>query len=341
MDNNVIREAIKDSMRAYLNEGKQVGELYHWTTFIGVYMILKDNRIKSANRSVRDDATTINYDDKYGVSFTRDKFFHGWKNRHYPMEACIVIDGDKLSNNYKLFPYNDFFDGEYKPKKKQADEMETRTNKEVNNVIRYIKRIELYHNDGGASEKEQLDYIKWFAPYKNVLKGFNYKNYTSIDEFKNELCEYIKSKGIKCIIHNNNNLNENKIPNNNNNNITVYHGTKPKFINDIKKNGLIDKNSNYSQGWYMVSTDFESALFHSHPDESDNNDSVYVVEFEIPNNININNGRWVGYPYLWKGQKMKDNSTWFALMQQIPKEFIKNIHKIDYQTWIKQKERGF
>ena len=39
--------------------------------------------------------------------------------------------------------------------------------------------------------------------------------------------------------------------------------------------------------------------------------------------------------------KMKDNSTWFALMKQIPKEFIKKIHKIDYNKWINQKNVGF
>ena len=335
MENNKLKNFIKTTIREFLNEqmlneSKQVGELYHWTTFIGVYMILEDNRIKSANRSVRDDATTFNYDDKYGVSFTRDKQFHGWKNRHYPMEVCIVVDGDKLSNNYKLFPYNDFFDGKDKPNKKEADEMETRTNKDVNNVIKYIKRIELYHNDSGASEKEQLDYIKWFAPYKNVLKGFNYQNYTSVDEYKNELCRYIKSKGVACKIQDN--LIKESIDNNT---IKVFHGTKPKFVNDIKNNGLIDK-SGYNQGWYMVSTDFESALFHAHPD-NDNGD-VYVIEFEIPNN---KIDRWDGYPYLWKGQKMKDNSTWFALMKQIPKEFIKKIHKIDYNKWINQKNVGF
>lgn len=120
-----------------------------------------------------------------------------------------------------------------------------------------------------------------------------------------------------------------------NNIIKVFHGTKPKFVNNIKNNGLIDK-LGYNQGWYMVSTDFESALFHAHPDENDNN--VYVIEFEIPNN---ENDRWDGYPYLWKGQKMKDNSTWFALMKQIPKEFIKKIHKIDYNKWINQKNVGF
>jgi RNA:NAD 2'-phosphotransferase (TPT1/KptA family) len=130
----------------------------------------------------------------------------------------------------------------------------------------------------------------------------------------------------------NNKLNEELIYNDV---ITVYHGTKPKSLNSIKRDGLIDK-SGYNQGWYMVSTDFESALFHAHPDETDNN--VYVIEFEIPNN---KNDRWRGYPYLWKGQKMKDNSVWFALMQKIPNEFIKKIHKINYDDWIKQKEQGF
>lgn len=119
------------------------------------------------------------------------------------------------------------------------------------------------------------------------------------------------------------------------NNLIVFHGTQPKFLNLIKQNGLIDK-TGYSQGWYMVSTDFESALFHALPDE--NKDYVYVFEFEIPNN---KNDRWDGYPYLWKGQKMKDNSMWFALMKQIPKKHIKKIHKIKYSNWIKQKERGF
>jgi hypothetical protein len=117
--------------------------------------------------------------------------------------------------------------------------------------------------------------------------------------------------------------------------LTVFHGTKPKFIEKIKNNGLEDK-TGYNQGWYMVSTDFESALFHAHPDTE--NTDVYVIEFEIPIK---DNDRWEGYPFLWKGQKMKDNSMWFALMKPIPKDYIKKIHKIPYTSWIKQKEVGF
>ncbi len=192
-------KSMREIIKRFLNEGVGAPELYHWTSFINVWFILHQNYLKGGH-PVRDDSRTMNFDDMYGVSFTRDKFFHGWKNRHYPMEVCIVFDRDKLSNNYKLFPYNDFFDGIKKPKKKEADEMEERTNRSINKVIRYIKRIELYHKDGGASEEEILNYLKWYPSYRKCLDGFNYENYKSVDEFKEELCAYVESKGINCII---------------------------------------------------------------------------------------------------------------------------------------------
>ena len=197
MENNIT--ILRKYIANILKEGKQVGILYHWTSFASLYNILQENYIKGGQR-IRDDVKTMQGDIFYGVSFTRDKFFHGWKNRHYPMEVCIIVDGDKLSNNYKIFPYNDFFDGKFKPNKKEADEMETRTNRSIENVSKYIIRIELYHNDGGASEKEQLDFIKYYGPYKNVYKGFDINNYVSIDQFKIDLCNYVKSHNIDCII---------------------------------------------------------------------------------------------------------------------------------------------
>lgn len=117
--------------------------------------------------------------------------------------------------------------------------------------------------------------------------------------------------------------------------LTVYHGTKPKFVNTIKQEGLID-NRGYNQGWYVVSTDFESALFHSHPDTEGGD--VYVIEFKIPVE---DNDRWLGYPYLWEGSKMTDNSTWFALMQKLPSNFISKVHKVSYNDFMKQKNNGF
>ena len=117
--------------------------------------------------------------------------------------------------------------------------------------------------------------------------------------------------------------------------LTVYHGTQPKFVAGIQADGLKDK-TGYNQGWYMVSTDFDSALFHSNPD--DNKDYVYVFEFKIPY---IKSDRWTGYPYLWKGEKLNDNSMWFALMQQLPANFIVKLHKVPFEKWFEQKQKGF
>lgn len=125
-------------------------------------------------------------------------------------------------------------------------------------------------------------------------------------------------------------IQENEIKNDK---LTVYHGTKPKFVNDIRQNGLVNSNG-YNQGWYMVSTDFESALYHAYSD----NGFVYVFEFEIPIS---DNDRWLGYPYLWKGSERDGNSTWFTLMQKLPKKFIKRVHKISYEDWLNQKYKGF
>ena len=116
--------------------------------------------------------------------------------------------------------------------------------------------------------------------------------------------------------------------------LTVYHGTQPKFVELIKKNGL-ENNTGYDQGWYMVATDFQSALFHATP--SDENDYAYVFEFKIPLE---KNKYWDGYPYLWKGRKRSDESTWFALMQKLPKEFITDLKKITFDDWRKAKLNG-
>lgn len=112
--------------------------------------------------------------------------------------------------------------------------------------------------------------------------------------------------------------------------ITVYHGTHTKHVEKIKKDGLVSNVGYYNAGWYMVSTDFESALFHATPIE---NGEVYVFEFEIP----IVDGRWFGYPYLWKPYVRSDNSMWFALKEPIPAKYIKQVHEVKYQDWLEQK----
>lgn len=185
----------------FINESKQVGDIYHWTSFAGVYKIIRENLIKTSNRSTRDDYKTILGDNQYGVSFTRDKTRYNWKDeRYYPSEVCIVIDGNKLSTRFKLFPYNDFVDGPGKPNKVEADEMETRTNREVYPVKPYIKRIELYYNDAGASEEEQMSFAKWMNQSNRSYNTIDFTDINTTEDLRQALCKFIQESGIECIL---------------------------------------------------------------------------------------------------------------------------------------------
>jgi hypothetical protein len=118
--------------------------------------------------------------------------------------------------------------------------------------------------------------------------------------------------------------------NENKDTLKVYHGTIDKHINNIKKNGLVSPLGYDRPKWYMVSTDFESALFHSNADE-DQNIKPIVVEFDIP--LEKHKRRWVGFPYLWSGKTTSDNDTWYALKQPIPSEFISKVHNVSFDKF--------
>lgn len=115
--------------------------------------------------------------------------------------------------------------------------------------------------------------------------------------------------------------------------ITVYHGTHDKFVGDIKRGGLKAGNMGYDNSvWYMVSTDMDSALYHSTP----SGEIAYVFEFEIP----VNNSKWEGYPYFWPPYNRKPGSKWFALKQELPPKFIKKIHKVKKDKYTDSKNNG-
>lgn len=77
----------KEIVLESLSEAKQVGILYHTTDIYGLYQILDSNRMWT------------NW--IHGVSFTRDKNY--WY-KDFPIQ--LVIDGDKLSENHKVYPFD-------------------------------------------------------------------------------------------------------------------------------------------------------------------------------------------------------------------------------------------
>jgi hypothetical protein len=82
-----------------LNEGKQVGILYHYTSADGLKGILSSNSIKASEEIYMGQ-------NLYYISFTRNKNFHKKGSKFgVKTEYRITLDGDKLSNKYKITPH--------------------------------------------------------------------------------------------------------------------------------------------------------------------------------------------------------------------------------------------
>ena len=130
----------QDSLSNKLVEGKQVGTLYHFTLLKNLFNIIKDNTLKAS--------TTTDFIDKK-LKLTCVSLTRTLNKTQFAIsqdsEALIILDGDKLSNNYKITPYHDpnqyyFSDEEY-------DEMEERICKDINNLNKYIIKIILFTPD--------------------------------------------------------------------------------------------------------------------------------------------------------------------------------------------------
>ena len=148
-------------LKDILNEAKQVGILYHYTSKAGLKSILDSNELNITTESYRDHTL-------YFISFTRNKNFHRKGNNwNVKTDYRITIDGDKLSNKYKIQPFayvpgwdytdnweydwledesesdrRDFFDAT-----SQYDEQEERIsfkgpNEKVDNIKQYIIAVD-------------------------------------------------------------------------------------------------------------------------------------------------------------------------------------------------------
>ena len=117
--------------------------------------------------------------------------------------------------------------------------------------------------------------------------------------------------------------------------LRVYHGTMNKKLPSIKSRGLESSMGYHNPEWYMVSTDFGSALFHANANEED--ETVPVIEYKIP----LKDGKWYGDPYFWPAYERSELSKWFSLKDVIPSEYIEKVHEVPYEDYVRQKKRGF
>ena len=116
MNKSDIRRIIKEEIRKVLSEGPQFGVLYHYAEDWQLEKIIQNNILKGP------------------VSLTRsqDSFVKDWMGD----VPIIVLDKDKLRNNYKIRPYQSYDD-----EGRSEDEMEEVIDRNITNLDKYIIKI--------------------------------------------------------------------------------------------------------------------------------------------------------------------------------------------------------
>lgn len=105
-----------------INEGYQYGVLYHYTEEWQLKQIIESNTLKGPISLTR----------------SRDSFVKDWMGN----VPIIVLDQDKLRNNYKIRPYQS-----YDEEGTFEDEMEEVIDKSITNLDKYIIKIILPNNN--------------------------------------------------------------------------------------------------------------------------------------------------------------------------------------------------
>jgi len=126
-----------------ISEAKQVGNIYHFTYISNMLLILKNNKLES----------TWSLDtENFSISFTRNKNF---KKSNYivkvPRECALVLDGDKLSENYRIYPIEYYYTqrgiGIHPEAKESEERISFNTQRDIENIKNYILSIILYPNE--------------------------------------------------------------------------------------------------------------------------------------------------------------------------------------------------
>jgi len=135
-----------------IKEAKQVGVLYHSTSGENLVSILKSNTLKAGYPVFRFGPGGI----QKQISFTRNKNYR-------PGEYTLEIDGNKLSENYKVTPYDE--SGNF-GKRLESEEVVT---EDITDVKKYI--IAIYANVEAVQHES-------YKEFERILKLYPSLNFT-------------------------------------------------------------------------------------------------------------------------------------------------------------------
>lgn len=187
---NLLERRLRKLESALCSEAKQVGTLYHVCTLKDYLTYIEPRDILSASGNYHNWL----YGDIDYVSFTRDKYFTVATSNVSRSNVLIqlVVDGDKLSETYKVGPYNDIaydydgnhdFDSDYF----KYREMEEAVKGPIKNISRYIKEIHI-------DVKDKVNRIDADLIYNNLSKLSNCTYYRFIRGSRNNTLTQFMSR---------------------------------------------------------------------------------------------------------------------------------------------------
>lgn len=145
---------------AKLDEAKQVGLLFHCTTLEGFTDMAYHDRIGKYPDST--------------ICFSRDRNYNHVIGSMITQHVQLVLDGDRLSNKYKITPYDDGFTS------RRRSESEERVETQITPVGPYLLAVNLINNGSVqeyASETEKDNIMEFFKKYphirNNLLPGLS------------------------------------------------------------------------------------------------------------------------------------------------------------------------
>lgn len=145
------------TFKEFLIEAKQVGTLYHLTNLDGMEYILRDNKLRRGQYE--------------GISFTRNKMLNSYVGSPVNLFFKLIIDGDKLSEKYKLEPYKYHANDRSIDFRKEAEEL-VRVN-EISNISKYIKGIAFIYDNFELRERDYNEGPKELLYYGNFKTFLN------------------------------------------------------------------------------------------------------------------------------------------------------------------------
>lgn len=192
-----------------IEEGKNIGDLYHFTDIEGLAGILDSNELKTSSTPSEDHQRDFQYLSKEKraqiqksgdkrinyISFSRNKSFYKQRTKigRIPITR-ISFDGNKLSDKYKFIPFN-YYSGESATETDRFNDNEGEeripTNSPISNLNNYIKNINILLDKIEDNETYLKQAESLISKYPQIISLYKEKP-MSIEQYIKDILQTIE-----------------------------------------------------------------------------------------------------------------------------------------------------